>query len=153
MRPSAVPEDPYGPARLRVHADLVLEVDAGADGATTGTVTSDDGHVVLEVDDPAVLLRALGPVARRGSPLPALVPPGASGELRHRGRVLAAVLPAPRLGVLGRGVSAVVGNSRLVVRPALALPLLRAGGAVPAAAALGVVFAAVVAARRRSRRG
>ncbi|RJK94288.1 hypothetical protein [Vallicoccus soli] len=148
-----MPDHPLGPVRLHVDADLVLEVDAGADGATAGTVTSQDGRVVVEVADPAVLLRALGPGGRRGSPLPALVPPGAAGELRHRGRVLAAVLPEARRGALGRGVSVVVGDPRLVVRPALVVPLLRAGGALPAAAALGVVGLAVaLVARGRSAR-
>jgi hypothetical protein len=112
--------------RVVVEADLRLEVDLGGGGErTAGTVTSEDGHVVVEVGDPAVLLRALGPGGRRGSPLPALVPPGASGELRHRGRVLADVLPQPRRGA-ARVLSALVGDDRLRVHPALAGPLLRA---------------------------
>lgn len=144
---------PDGP-RVRVDADLILEIDAGADGSTAGTVTSEDGHLVVEVADPVVLLRALGPGGRRGSPLPALVPPGASGELRGQGRVLARVLPAGRTGPLGRVASAVLGDPRLAVRPALAGPLLRANG--PAArrsaglGALALLVAAVLARRRRA---
>ena len=86
------------PARtLRVVADLRLEV-GDARGHTAGTLSSGPGGLVLEVDEPAVLLRS---VPGRGltRDLPLSMPPelvdGLSFRLRSRGRDLGRVRVTP----------------------------------------------------------
>jgi len=126
------------PAALQLLADLVIEV-GDERGSTTARVTSDDVGLVIDVADPAVLLRSVPrrvwPVGLGGS-FPASQFAGIPARVTTRGRDLA------RLQLTETG--------RIRVRPALsgtpALAALvvadrrgRAAAALVAASALGLV--------------
>jgi hypothetical protein len=124
---------------LRLVANLVIEV-GDERGSTTARVTSDDAGLVVDVADPAVLLRSVPPrvwpVGLRG-PFPASQFAGIPARVTSRGRDLA------RLQLTETG--------RIRVRPALSgTPALAAlvvadrrgrvaAAALVAASALGLV--------------
>ena len=117
---------------LRIVADLHLEV--GDDrGHTTGHLSSEPGGLVLDVDDPAVLLRSVpgrGFVRDLPVKMPAELVDGVSFQLRSRGHDLGRVrlsatgkvrLRPTAAGVLVAGRTAVsYGRTRAVVWTALA---------------------------------
>jgi hypothetical protein len=79
------------PAALQLVADLVIEV-GDERGSTTARVTSDDAGLVIDVADPAVLLRSVPrrvwPVGLGGS-FPASQFAGIPARVTSRGRDLA----------------------------------------------------------------
>ena len=143
-----VAEGPHPPPRPHIVADLHLEV--GDDrGRTTAALTGDQDGLVLDVDEPAVLLRALpgGGLARD---FPFRVPRELLGNVSVRLRSGGRDLGRLRLTATGK----------LRVRPTLA-GLLVAGRTTvsyspsrrPVVGAMAVAAALAVAATLRRRRG